>query len=75
TGKTVSENLKNFEDLTPGKDLIMPIENPKRADGPLIILKGKLAPEGAVAKVSGVKVSNHKGPAKVFDSEEEAIDA
>ncbi len=53
----------------------MPLENPKRADGPLIILKGNLAPEGAVAKVSGVKVRNHTGPAKVFDSEEEAIEA
>ena len=75
TGKTVSENLENFADLTPGQDVIMPLENPKRADGPLIILKGNLAPEGAVAKVSGVKVRNHTGPAKVFDSEEEAIEA
>ena len=53
----------------------MPLENPKRADGPLIILKGNLAPEGAVAKVSGVKVRNITGPAKVFDSEEDAIEA
>ncbi|MDW8768469.1 dihydroxy-acid dehydratase [Streptococcus suis] len=75
TGKTVAENLENFADLTPGQDVIMPLENPKRADGPLIILKGNLAPEGAVAKVSGVKVRNHTGPAKVFDSEEEAIEA
>ena len=64
-----------FDDLTPGQKVIMPLENPKRADGPLIILKGNLAPEGAVAKVSGVKVRNHTGPAKVFDSEEAAIDA
>ena len=75
TGKTVAENLENFADLTPGQDVIMPLENPKRADGPLIILKGNLAPEGAVAKVSGVKVRNHTGPAKVFNSEEEAIEA
>ena len=47
----------------------------KRADGPLIILHGNLAPDGAVAKVSGVKVRRHVGPAKVFDSEEAAIDA
>ena len=69
TGKTVAENLEAFDDLTPGQKVIMPLENPKRADGPLIILKGNLAPEGAVAKVSGVKVRNHTGPAKVFDSE------
>lgn len=75
TGKTVAENLENFADLTPGQDVIMPLENPKRADGPVIILKGNLAPEGAVAKVSGVKVRNHTGPAKVFNSEEEAIEA
>ena len=47
----------------------------KRADGPLIILNGNLAPDGAVAKVSGVKVRRHVGPAKVFDSEEDAIQA
>ncbi|MDQ0221916.1 dihydroxy-acid dehydratase [Streptococcus moroccensis] len=75
TGKTVAENLEDFADLTPGQKVIMPLDNPKRADGPLIILKGNLAPDGAVAKVSGVKVRNHTGPAKVFDSEEAAIDA
>lgn len=75
TGKTVAENLANFPDLTPGQDVIMPLEKPKREDGPLIILKGNLAPEGSVAKVSGVKVRRHEGPAKVFDSEEEAIEA
>ena len=42
----------------------MPLENPKRADGPLIILNGNLAPDGAVAKVSGVKVRRHVGPTK-----------
>ena len=50
-------------------------ENPKRADGPLIILNGNLALTVAVAKVSGVKVRRHVGPAKVFDSEEDAIQA
>ena len=53
----------------------MPLENPKRADGPLIILNGNLALTVAVAKVSGVKVRRHVGPAKVFDSEEDAIQA
>ena len=62
TGKTVAENLAEFADLTPGQKVIMPLENPKRADGPLIILHGNLAPDGAVAKVSGVKVRRHVGP-------------
>ena len=50
TGKTVAENLADFADLTPGQKVIMPLENPKRADGPLIILNGNLAPDGAVAE-------------------------
>ncbi|HFI0213424.1 TPA: dihydroxy-acid dehydratase [Streptococcus suis] len=75
TGKTVAENLTDAPDLTPGQDVIMPLENPKRADGPLIVLHGNLAPEGSVAKVSGVKVRRHVGPARVFDSEEAAVEA
>lgn len=75
TGKTVAENLDHAPDLTPGQDVIMPLENPKRADGPLIVLHGNLAPEGSVAKVSGVKVRRHVGPARVFDSEEAAVEA
>lgn len=75
TGKTIAENLAEVEHLTPGQDVILPLENPKRADGPLIVLKGNLAPEGAVAKVSGVKVRRHVGEAKVFDTEQEAIEA
>ncbi|HFI0143279.1 TPA: dihydroxy-acid dehydratase [Streptococcus suis] len=75
TGKTVAENLVDAPDLTPGQDVIMPLENPKRADGPLIVLHGNLAPEGSVAKVSGVKVRRHVGPARVFDSEEAAVEA
>ncbi len=75
TGKTVAENLADAPDLAPGQDVIMPLENPKRADGPLIVLHGNLAPEGSVAKVSGVKVRRHVGPAKVYDSEEAAVEA
>ena len=75
TGKTVAENLAEVPSLTEGQQVIMPLENPKRKDGPLIVLHGNLAPEGAVAKVSGVKVRRHEGPAKVFNTEEEAIQA
>lgn len=75
TGKTVAENLALVPSLTEGQKVIMPLENPKRKDGPLIVLHGNLAPDGAVAKVSGVKVRRHEGPAKVFNTEEEAIQA
>ena len=75
TGKTVAENLAEVEHLKAGQDVILPLENPKRADGPLIVLKGNLAPDGAVAKVSGVKVRRHVGEAKVFNNESEAIEA
>lgn len=75
TGKTLAENLADVPSLKEGQQIIMPLENPKRKDGPLIILHGNLATEGAVAKVSGVKVRRHEGPAKVFNNEEDAIDA
>ena len=75
TGRTVAENLAEVDDLEEGQDVIMPLDNPKRADGPLIVLKGNLSPTGAVAKVSGVKVKHHQGPARVFDNEKDATDA
>src|SRR5699024_1358540 len=75
TGKTVAENLKDVPGLEEGQDVIMPFDKPKRKDGPLIVLKGNLSPEGAVAKVSGVKVSKHTGPARVFNTEKEATEA
>ncbi|MFY4776065.1 dihydroxy-acid dehydratase [Metabacillus sp. RGM 3146] len=75
TGKTLEENLRNAEGLKEGQKVIMPIEKPLREDGPLVILKGNLAPDGAVAKVSGLKVTSLTGPAKVFDSEPEATEA
>lgn len=75
TGKTLAENLENAAPLAEGQDVIMPLENPKRKDGPLIVLKGNLAPDGAVVKVSGLKQRRHEGPAKVFNTEEAAIEA
>lgn len=75
TGKTMAENLEDFEDLTPGQDVILSLQNPKRADGPLIILHGNLAPEGAVSKLSGVSKVYHSGPARVFDTEDDAVEA
>ena len=76
TGKTVAENLKDVPHQPPiNQDVILPINQPKATEGHLVILKGNLCPEGAVAKVSGVKIRNFTGPAIVFDSEEECLDA
>ncbi|MEH7885809.1 dihydroxy-acid dehydratase [Bacillus sp. JJ1609] len=75
TGKTLEENLKGFPDLKAGQQVIHPVGEPLRKDGPLVVLKGNLAPNGAVAKVSGLKVKSLTGPAKVFDDEESASKA
>jgi len=75
TGKTLAENLEDVAPLQEDQDIVMPLDKPKRKDGPLIVLKGNLAPRGAVAKVSGVKVKHHEGPAKVFNTEAEATEA
>jgi dihydroxy-acid dehydratase len=76
TGKTVDENLANLPDTPPAnQDVIRPFNNPVYAEGHLAILKGNLATEGAVAKISGVKNPSITGPARVFDSEEDAMSA
>ncbi len=72
SGKTIGENIKNSVNLD--YDIIRPIENPYSETGGIAVLKGNLAPEGSVVKRSAVseKMLVHEGPAKVFDSEEEA---
>jgi len=76
TGKTVAENLKDIPDNPPAsQNVILPIDKPKTTEGHLVVLKGNLCQEGAVAKVSGVKTRSISGPAKCFDSEEECLDA
>lgn len=75
TGKTVAENLENEKGFTEGQKVIVDPAEPFRKEGPLVILKGNLAPDGAVAKVSGLKSTSLTGPAKVFDSEPEATEA
>ncbi|HAP2020518.1 TPA: dihydroxy-acid dehydratase, partial [Escherichia coli] len=74
TGKTVAENLADAPDLSDNKEIIN-FEQPKHPTGPLVILKGNLAPEGAVAKISGLSVTYIQGPAKVFDTENDATHA
>lgn len=75
TGKTLAENLEGVVNRNP--ELIRPIDNPYSADGGIAVLKGNLAPEGCVVKRSAVapEMMRHEGPARVFNSEEEAIEA
>lgn len=71
TGKTLAENLAEIEDIyAKPQDVIRPISNPMHKTGHLVILHGNLAPEGAVAKVAGLKTRTITGPAKVYDGEE-----
>jgi dihydroxy-acid dehydratase len=76
TGKTVAENLVDVPD-TPRTDqqVIRPIGKPMYAHGHLAILKGNLSPEGAVAKITGLKNPKMTGPARVFDDEQSAMTA
>jgi len=76
TGKTISENLKDVpSQANDNQKIILPIENPLSPEGHLVILKGNISPEGSVAKVSGIKTRRIEGSAKVFNSEEECLDA
>ncbi|MBD2356531.1 dihydroxy-acid dehydratase [Tolypothrix sp. FACHB-123] len=76
TGKTIAETLAHIPDEPPAnQDVIRPWNHPMYAQGHLAILKGNLATEGAVAKITGVKNPSITGPARVFDSEEECLDA
>jgi dihydroxy-acid dehydratase len=76
TGKTVEENLKNIDSKIPqNQDVIYPLDKPLYPRGHLVILRGNLAPGGAVAKISGVKHFSITGPAKVYNSEEECMEA
>ena len=76
TGKTISENLKDVpSQANDNQKIILPIENPLSPEGHLVILKGNISPEGSVAKISGIKTRRIEGPARVFDSEEECLDA
>jgi dihydroxy-acid dehydratase len=75
TGKTIAENLADVPSLTAGQDVVHPVQKPLKAQGSLVVLHGNLAPEGAVAKLSGLERTTMTGTAKVFDSEKLAMDA
>jgi len=70
TGKTLKENVKDLPGLRVGQQIVRPVSNPLKATSHLQILKGNLAPEGAVAKITGKEGLRFSGPANVFDSEE-----
>ena len=73
-GKTIAEATQLTRE-TPGQEVVRPISQPLKKTGGLVILKGNLAPEGCVVKVAGHERMIHKGPARVFDREEDAFQA
>lgn len=76
TGQTMAEMLKDIPDAPPaGQDVIYPIDQALYKEGHLAILKGNLSPEGAVAKITGLKNPVMTGPARVFDDEQSALEA
>ena len=75
TGRTLAENLADAPTSPAGQEVIRPWDRPMYAEGHLAVLRGNLAPDGAVAKISGVKNPKMRGPARVFESEEECLAA
>jgi len=75
TGKTIAENLADVPMLQDGQQVVHPLERPIKKTGHLQILKGNLAPGGAVAKITGKEGFRFAGPARVFDYEEDALAA
>jgi len=74
TGKTIAEAAQMTKE-TAGQEVVRPMANPLKPTGGLVILKGNLAPEGCVVKVAGHERMIHRGPARVFDREEDAFKA
>ena len=74
SGRTLAEETRNAPE-TPGQQVVRANGNPLKPHGGLVILFGNLAPEGAVLKLSGTEKTEHRGPARVFDSEEQAFEA
>jgi dihydroxy-acid dehydratase len=71
SGKTFGEEVQNVKE-TPGQDVIRPLNNPIKKSGGIVILKGSLAPDGCVVKVTGLNRTSQTGPARVFETEEAA---
>jgi dihydroxy-acid dehydratase len=75
TGKTIKENLEYMSFPTSDQHIVRPVDNPLHTVGTAVVLKGSLAPEGAVIKTAGVEMTKFTGDAKVYDREEFAFDA
>jgi dihydroxy-acid dehydratase len=75
TGKTLADNLKDVPGLAVGQPIVRPLSNPLKPTGHIQILKGNLAPQGAVAKITGKEGLRFSGPARVYDSEEDMLHA
>jgi dihydroxy-acid dehydratase len=74
TGKTIGEHAREAVE-TPGQEVVRPLDDPIKKTGGLAILRGNLAPEGSVVKLSGHERVHHRGPARVFENEEDAMAA
>jgi dihydroxy-acid dehydratase len=74
TGQTLAEAVADAQEA-PGQEVVRPLDDPLKPTGGLVILKGSLAPDGCVIKVAGHKRLEHRGPARVFDREEDAMAA
>jgi dihydroxy-acid dehydratase len=72
TGKTLAEEVASAQE-TPGQKVILPLDKPIKPTGGLVILKGNLAPNGAVVKLKGDEPTHHRGPARIFNREEDAM--
>ncbi len=75
TGRTLAENLREVPGLAAGQDVIRSLDRPLKRNGHIQILRGNLAPGGAVAKITGKEGLRFEGPARVFDSEEDMLQA
>ncbi len=76
TGKTLAQNLESVKGVSTNHSIVKSFENPERSKGPILVLKGNLAPEGAVLKMCGSHTEvEHEGPARVYDDEEHALEA
>ncbi len=75
TGRTLAENLRDVADYPPGQDIVRPLSEPIKKDSHLVVMYGNLAPEGAVAKISGKEGLRFSGTARVYDGEERATAA
>jgi len=75
TGRTLAENLRGVGPYRAGQDIVRPFSDPIKKDSHLVVLRGNVAPEGAVAKITGKEGLSFTGRARVFDGEERALQA